>query len=290
VEGGRPTVAVFSVGRGGSAGTVRVAGPRPSSYCGAMELVDRTLAEVIDRFAAREPAPGGGSAAALAGALAAALTEMSAAFALTPPRSAQDVDAGGGGGLVGGGGAGLVGGGGAGSAAGVDAALVAGGAAPVADAVLAGLQARLVEVRDRAHELRGELLWLAEDDTRSYAPVLDALAIERADPERPARLQTALSAAADVPLAIAVATAEVGELAFAAAQAGNADLLGDATVAAVIAEAAARSAARLVELNLAACPQDARVGRAEAAAQRARSARTAVLGGNDAQDAVGGGT
>jgi methenyltetrahydrofolate cyclohydrolase len=207
-----------------------------------MELLDRTLAEVVDLFAAREPAPGGGSAAALAGALAAALTEMSAAFALTSLRSAHD---------------------------------------PAADAgaVVAGRQARLVEIRDHARELRGALLSLAEDDTRSYAPVLDALAIERSDPNRPARVQVALAAAADVPLAIAVATAEVGELAVAAAQAGNAHLLGDATVGAVIAEAAARSAARLVELNLAARPQDARLGQAAAAAQRAWAARMAVVAG-----------
>jgi formiminotetrahydrofolate cyclodeaminase len=211
-----------------------------------MELVDRTLAEVVDRLAAREPAPGGGSAAALAGALAAALTEMTAAFALTSLRSPHDADA-----------------------------------AP-ADPDVAGHQARLVEVGDRARELRRKLLSLAEDDTRSYAPVLDALAIERADPDRPARLRAALTAATDVPLAIAVAAAEVGELAFAAAQAGNAHLLGDATVGAVIAEAAAQSAARIVELNLAACPQDARLGEATAAAQRAWAARMAVLGGTHA--------
>ena len=227
---------------------------RRGSYSGAMALVDRTLAEVLDRFGARESAPGGGSAAALTGALAAALTEMSAAFALTPPRAAH----------------------GAGAAAAADP-----------DPDLADHQARLVAVRERAHELRGELLSLADDDTRSYAPVLDALAIERSDPDRAARLRAALAAAADVPLAIAVAAAEVGELAFAAAQAGNAHLLGDATVGAVIAEAAARSAARLVALNLAACPQDARIGRAEAAAERAWAARMAALGGNGAQGAVG---
>jgi methenyltetrahydrofolate cyclohydrolase len=264
-----------------------VAGARPSPYCGAMELDDRTFADVLDLLAAREPAPGGGSAAALAGALAAALTEMSAAFALTSVRSAHDADAG----SAGGADAAPAAGADAAPAAGADAAPAAGAdAAPAVDTVVAGHQARLAEVRDRAHELRGQLLSLAEDDTRSYAPVLEALAIERADPDRPVRLQTALSAAADVPLAIAVAAAEVGELAFAAAQAGNVHLLGDATVGAVIAEGAARSAARLVELNLAACPQDARLGRAEAAARRAWAARMAVLGGNSAQGAVGAGT
>jgi methenyltetrahydrofolate cyclohydrolase len=272
-----------------------------------MSLVDRTLAEVLDRFGARDPAPGGGSAAALTGALAAALTEMSAAFALAPTRSghagsdtgadlahaadaavrpksmpgagvafAADGDAAVGPEFVPG--AGLA------CAADGDAAVgresvlepeSVPGANPESE--IADQHARWVKVRNRAHDLRGELLSLAEDDTRSYAPVLDALAIERSDPDRPARLRAALAAAADIPLAIAVAAAEVGELALAAAQGGNAHLLGDATAGAVIAEAAARSAARLVELNLAASPQDARLGAAETAAQRAWAARMAVL-------------
>jgi methenyltetrahydrofolate cyclohydrolase len=229
-----------------------------------MELSDRTLAEVIDLLAAREPAPGGGSAAALAGALSAGLTEMSAAFALTASRSTDD----------------------AAPARDFDCARVAGGDAASAggpDGKVTDHQVRLIEVRDRAHELRGELLSLAEDDTRSYAPVLDALAMQRSDPERARCLRTALAAAAEIPLAIAVAAAEVGELACVAAQAGNEYLLGDASVAAVIAEGAARSAARLVELNLASRPDDARIARAEAAAQRAGAARRAVLGPDRSQ-------
>src|SRR5258706_9499901 len=83
-----------------------------------------------------------------------------------------------------------------------------------------GDQSRFVEMRIRAAELRAGLLELAEDDTRSYGPVLDALALARSDPEREARVRVALELAAEVPLAIAASAAEVGELAAAAAQAG----------------------------------------------------------------------
>jgi glutamate formiminotransferase/formiminotetrahydrofolate cyclodeaminase len=48
-----------------------------------MALTDLTTAELLERLAARTPAPAAGSAAALAGALAAALVEMVSAFALT---------------------------------------------------------------------------------------------------------------------------------------------------------------------------------------------------------------
>jgi methenyltetrahydrofolate cyclohydrolase len=217
-----------------------------------MALVDRTVAEVLDLLAAREPAPGGGSAAALAGAMAAALSEMALSFALGSSAA-----------------------GGADPAGGPDRA---GGADRAGGPDRAGGAAVLVELRDRARELRARLLTLADDDTRSYRPVLDALALPRADPSRPARLQAALATAAEVPLAIATAAAEVGDLAAAAAQAGNAHLLGDATAGVVLAEAAARSAARLVELNLTSSPQDARLIQARAIGERAGAAREAVLG------------
>jgi formiminotetrahydrofolate cyclodeaminase len=179
-------------------------------------LADRTFAELVDLLAAREPTPGGGSAAALTGALAAALAEMAAAFA------------------------------------------------------------ELVDSRDRATRLRARMLELAEADTRSYGPVLLALRLERSDPERDARLREALSTAAEVPLAIAAATAELGELAATVAPASNPHLLGDVTAAAILAEAAAHAAARLVELNLAGSPADPRLREVEAFAERASAARASL--------------
>ena len=47
-------------------------------------LADRSVRELLDAVGARTPAPGGGTAAALAGALGAGLVEMAARF--TPGR------------------------------------------------------------------------------------------------------------------------------------------------------------------------------------------------------------
>lgn len=51
-------------------------------------LLNLSVAEFLDRLAARAPTPGGGSVAALAGALAAALGRMVAAFTLGNPKFA----------------------------------------------------------------------------------------------------------------------------------------------------------------------------------------------------------
>jgi formiminotetrahydrofolate cyclodeaminase len=138
---------------------------------------------------------------------------------------------------------------------------------------------RMGAVAHRAGELRARLLELADADDRAYQPVLDALALQREDRRRPAALTAALSAAAEVPLEIASAAAEVAELAAASAQApGNEQLLGDAGAGAIIAEAATRAAAMLVELNLARSPEDPRLGRAAALVQRAAEPRGIVFG------------
>jgi methenyltetrahydrofolate cyclohydrolase len=192
-----------------------------------MAFADRSVAEVLDRIAAREPAPGGGSAAAWTAATAGALVQMTAAFAR-------------------------------------------GGAGAQKD--------RTVAVADRAAELRAHELELAEQDERSYAPVLEALRLGASDATRDARLAAALSAAAEVPLAVAAGAAELAELAAAVARDGSPHLVGDATAAALLAEAATRAAVRLVELNLAHAPEDGRLRAAGELVARAGAARAAVLG------------
>jgi formiminotetrahydrofolate cyclodeaminase len=167
------------------------------------------MREFLADLAGTTPAPGGGAAAGVAGALGAGLTEMAARIGAL-------------------------------------------------DAVAA-----------RAEALREEALRLADADADGYAPVLVALRLPRDDPTRSARLQGALAAAADVPLAIAELAAEVAELARQTAAAGKSALRGDALAGADIAAGAARAAARLVEINLASAPEDARVARARAAAARA---------------------
>jgi formiminotetrahydrofolate cyclodeaminase len=151
-----------------------------------------TLAQFLDRLAARTPAPGGGSVAAVTCAMAAGLVEMAAAF-----------DSGG----------------------------------------------ALDGVGERAHELRGQAAGLADADGAAYAEVLQALRMP-AGPERTARLDLAVAGAIDCPMQVLEIAAEVATLAADVAARGNRNLEGDAITGALLAEAAARSAATLAQLNV----------------------------------------
>ena len=124
----------------------------------------------------------------------------------------------------------------------------------------------------RAGELRARALALRDEDLVAYAPVLEALALPGDDPARAGRLRDASSAAAEPPLAIAEAAAEVAELGRTVAAEGRPALRGDALAGADLAAGAARAAARLVEINV---PGDPRVERARAAVARATSAARA---------------
>ena len=172
-----------------------------------MPLADRPLTTLLEEIAAATPAPGGGSTAAVACALAAALVEMSAG----PPH-------------------------------------------------------------ERAAALRARALELAEDDLSSYARVLEAERLPAEDATRPERVRAALSAASDTPLAIAEVGCEVAELGAEIARGARVHVEGDAATAALLAEAATRAAARLVELNLAGMPDDVRLRTAGEYATRARAA------------------
>jgi formiminotetrahydrofolate cyclodeaminase len=188
-------------------------------------LGDLTLRELFDQTAARTPAPGGGAAAAVTGATAAALVEMAAAFA-----HERNPDGG------------------------------------------------FDRLGRQAAALRVRLLELADEDLVAFAPVLDALALDRTDASRSAAVSAALSSAAEPPLLIATVSAEVAELAAAVISApGNDHLRGDATAAVLLAEAATRAAARLVELNLAGSREDPRLTAAAEHANHARAARARTL-------------
>jgi formiminotetrahydrofolate cyclodeaminase len=129
------------------------------------------------------------------------------------------------------------------------------------------------ETPDRAHDLRRRALDLAEEELSSYAPVLEALRLPDDDPERPGRLDAALSAAAESPLAIAETAAEAAELGARVAAGSRRDVRGDAITAAVLAEAATAAAAGLVEINLTRLGDDPRLRRALDARRRAEEAR-----------------
>lgn len=156
-----------------------------------------------------------------------------------------------------------------------------GGAAAVTvatGAALAGMSARLAvghldaapQLAERADVLRGRAEPLADADATAYRAVLAAYRLPRDDGEaRRARIRTTLIEAADVPLTIAELGCEVAEVALGLAESGNPNLLGDALTAALLASAAARSAATLAELNLAGVDDPERSRRAAQLHERA---------------------
>jgi formiminotetrahydrofolate cyclodeaminase len=126
--------------------------------------------------------------------------------------------------------------------------------------------------------LRERLVRLAEEDARAYAAAMEALAAARgAGGDRDRLLGLALERAADVPLAIAAATADLAELAAATAEHAPPSLRPDAVTAVLLAESACRSCARLVEVNLSVLPDDGRVAEARALAAAAAQARSRAL-------------
>jgi formiminotetrahydrofolate cyclodeaminase len=143
--------------------------------------VERLLGDL----AAKTAAPGGGSAAAWTGALAAALLEMAAAYA------------------------------------------------------------RDDEATHRAAELRAELTRQAEIELHAYEPVLAA----RRDHDQE-RVRAALERASESPMNIARAATEVAERASRVTTETKPALRGDAFAAVLLAQAAARAALTLVEINL----------------------------------------
>jgi methenyltetrahydrofolate cyclohydrolase len=131
-----------------------------------------------------------------------------------------------------------------------------------------GIAAQATALRARAAEL-------ADADAAAFASASAGL---RQDPDLMGRppLGPLLEQAADVPLRIAMAAADVAELAVLAARRGAPDRRADAVAAAALAEGAARTAAVLVDVNLATTPDDARAGQAQQAVDAATAAREAA--------------
>ena len=127
----------------------------------------------------------------------------------------------------------------------------------------------------RVRELRARALELAEIELHAFEPVLEALRLPRNDPERAGRVDAARTEASQSPLEVAQLAAEVAEMAAEITRAGNPNLAGDAIAGAVLAEAAAQGAARLVAINLTDGPM---VSQASEFAGRARAARAQAQG------------
>lgn len=179
-----------------------------------MDALD--IDRLLDAIGSRERAPGGGSSAALVGAIAAALCTKSARLSADDGSLAQ------------------------------------------------------------SEALRRRLVALATEDAAAFVEALRNLDEPREpNPERrDFMLGRSLEHAADVPLRIAEACADVAELGADLASSGKADLQPDAAAAAVLAHAGARAAAHLVAVNLGAIEGDRRIARArtrvDAAGEAAR--------------------
>jgi formiminotetrahydrofolate cyclodeaminase len=133
-----------------------------------------------------------------------------------------------------------------------------GAAAAITCAIAAGLvematsfaSARGLErVRERAHVLRERVATLAHADGEAYGVVLAALRLPPGA-ERHRQLDVAVAAAIACPMEMLKIASEVATLAADIAETGNRNLEGDALTGALLAEAAARSAATLAQLNV----------------------------------------
>jgi formiminotetrahydrofolate cyclodeaminase len=170
-----------------------------------MKLTDKPVTTFLDELAGDAPAPGGGSVAALSGALGAALIGMVCSF--TVGRKAY-----------------------------------------------ADVQDEMTGIHAGSEALRQRLADLIEADVEAYTGYSKATKMPRETDEqkaeRAAAVQAALKTATEVPMGVAESAVQVMDLCMPAAEKGNKYLVSDAGVAVLMAEAALRSAALNVLINL----------------------------------------
>jgi formiminotetrahydrofolate cyclodeaminase len=170
-----------------------------------VKLTEKSVANFLDELASNAPAPGGGSVAALSGALGAALVSMVCNLTLGKKGYEQ-------------------------------------------------VQDDIQDLLDRSEALRHKSADLLEEDVKAYTGYSKAAKMPRATEEEKAErkvaMQEALKVATDVPLSIAETAVEVMDLCMPAAEKGNKWAVSDAGVAVLMAEAALRSAALNVLINL----------------------------------------
>jgi formiminotetrahydrofolate cyclodeaminase len=158
----------------------------------------------------------------------------------------------------------------------------AGAVAGVVIAMAAGLIASAARRTDdweegkgvsaQAQALRSRVERLAEANEEAYLEALALIEGASADGARDEALGKALDTAAELPLAIAECAYDVALLGAEAAQHACRGGAEDAAAASILAEAAARSAAGLVAVNLVSRPGDERVVHAQRLADAATDA------------------
>jgi formiminotetrahydrofolate cyclodeaminase len=175
-------------------------------------LIEERVDKYIDLLASGEPTPGGGSTAALAGALSAALISMVANLTIGREKY-RDVEG------------------------------------------------ELSNIRDAAVELIERLKKAVDEDKAAYDQVMASFRMpkekEKEKEVRAAAVQQAVKCAAGVPLEVARFCYELLQLAKIAAEKGNPNAASDAGVAALMADAAAKSAILNVRTNLSLIKDDA---------------------------------
>jgi len=169
------------------------------------DLTSKTVVEFLDALSSSAPAPGGGSVAALSGALGAALVSMVCNLTLGKKKYAD-------------------------------------------------VQEEISALVERSEALRADLTALIEADVAAFTGVSVAYKMPRATPEekaaRTAAIQEALKKATVVPMQVARNCVKVIDLCTPAAEMGNVNVVSDAGVAVLMAEAGLRSAALNVLINL----------------------------------------
>ena len=177
-------------------------------------IKDKTVQVFLDELAGKASTPGGGSAAAVMGAMGAALVSMVANFSIGK-KGYEDV------------------------------------------------QEQMQDLLRQSEDLRRRLTEMIKADVEAFDAVMAAYGLPKDDEDRKAArteaIQAALKVAADVPLACAGLCVEVMRIARPMAMAGNRNVISDAGVAVLAAEAALRSAALNVYVNIGAIKDESYV-------------------------------
>lgn len=172
---------------------------------------DQPLQDYLHALASEDSTPGGGSAAALSGAMGAALASM--VCRLTLGKEAY-----------------------------------------------AGVRQEIEELLRRAENLRSRFQQLFQEDIEAYGRLSASYKLPRETSEertvRGAAIQEQLVAAALVPLEVAERAAELVQCCQRIAEIGNAAVLSDVAIGAILASGAGEGAALLVRFNLRAMKND----------------------------------
>jgi formiminotetrahydrofolate cyclodeaminase len=167
-------------------------------------MINSSISKFLDDLASQDSTPGGGSAAAIMGAMSAALVSMVCKLTVGKKNYAD---------------------------------------------VEEDMKATLAKSED----LRARITAMVNDDVQVFNQVMSAYGLPKDSDEqkahRSAAIQTALKAATDVPLKCARACVEAIELSRIAAEKGNKNVISDAGVAVLAAQAGLRSAALNVYIN-----------------------------------------